>query len=206
MSGRKKYKVSVIEPSPVIREGIRAVLEKDPGFIVTESHPDLRCFQEANGRQKTDLVLINPATISFYKPFAVRELFPELPEAVIVAIVYSYVDADILGGFDGVLDIYDEDQVMVKKLHRIVQSGSDKQAGTTGESVELSDREKEILVSVASGLTNKEIADKHFISIHTVISHRKNITKKTGIKTVSGLTLYAMFNNLISPEDLLGDE
>lgn len=61
----------------------------------------------------------------------------------------------------------------------------------------LSEREKEILVSVARGKINKEIADEHNISVHTVISHRKNITAKTGIKTVPGLTAYAILNNLI---------
>ena len=66
-----------------------------------------------------------------------------------------------------------------------------------GERTELSDREKEILVSVAQGLLNKEIADKHNISINTVITHRKNITRKTGIRTVPGLTVYAILNNLI---------
>ena len=62
---------------------------------------------------------------------------------------------------------------------------------------ELSVREKEILVSVAQGLLNKEIADRHHISINTVITHRKNITRKIGIKTVSGLSAYAILNNLI---------
>ena len=61
----------------------------------------------------------------------------------------------------------------------------------------LSDREKEILVSVAQGLLNKEIADRHNISINTVITHRKNITRKTGIKTVAGLTAYAILNGLV---------
>lgn len=61
----------------------------------------------------------------------------------------------------------------------------------------LTTREKEILVSVAKGLLNKEIADLHNLSIHTVITHRKNITRKTGIKTVAGLTVYALLNNLI---------
>ena len=61
----------------------------------------------------------------------------------------------------------------------------------------LSPREKEILVCVAKGMLNKEIADANNISIHTVITHRKNITRKTGIKTVAGLTVYALLNNLI---------
>ena len=50
--------------------------------------------------------------------------------------------------------------------------------------------------------TNKEVANELFISTHTVISHRKNITRKLGIKTVSGLTVYAILNQIISMEDI----
>ncbi len=70
------------------------------------------------------------------------------------------------------------------------------------EREELSAREKEILVSVAQGLLNKEIADRHHISINTVITHRKNITRKTGIKTVAGLTAYAILNNLVDINEI----
>ena len=62
----------------------------------------------------------------------------------------------------------------------------------------LTSREREILVLVAKGMINKEIADMLNISIHTVITHRKNITQKTGIKTVAGLTVYALLNNLLN--------
>ena len=62
----------------------------------------------------------------------------------------------------------------------------------------LSDREKEVLVEVAKGLLNKEIADKLNISINTVITHRKNITRKTGIKTTPGLTVYAILNGMVN--------
>jgi DNA-binding NarL/FixJ family response regulator len=70
------------------------------------------------------------------------------------------------------------------------------------EGAELSEREIEILKDVALGLSNKEIAEKNFISPHTVITHRKNITRKLGIKTVSGLTIYAILNKLIGMEAL----
>lgn len=59
-------------------------------------------------------------------------------------------------------------------------------------------RETEVLTLVAQGLLNKEIADQLGISLHTVISHRKNIASKLGIKTVSGFTMYAAMNGLIS--------
>lgn len=61
----------------------------------------------------------------------------------------------------------------------------------------LSSREKEVLVCVARGMLNKEIADLLNISVYTVITHRKNITSKTGIKTVAGLTVYALLNNML---------
>jgi len=51
---------------------------------------------------------------------------------------------------------------------------------------------------VIAGNANKEIADKLNISTHTVISHRKNISQKTGIKSVSGLTIYAVVKNIIT--------
>lgn len=79
----------------------------------------------------------------------------------------------------------------------VVSRMEDEEFAPRGEGGELSAREKEILVAVASGMLNKEIADKYGISIYTVISHRKNITRKTGIKTVAGLTVYALLNNLI---------
>ena len=62
----------------------------------------------------------------------------------------------------------------------------------------LSERETDILIHVANGLSSKEIADKLCLSIHTVNTHRKNITHKTGIRSVAGLTAYAILHNLIT--------
>ena len=97
-----------------------------------------------------------------------------------------------------------EDDVLVP-LVRMRSSGR-RMAGWTAAPdeprEELSRREKEILVSVAQGLLNKEIADRHNISINTVITHRKNITRKIGIRTVPGLTAYAIINNLIDINDI----
>jgi regulator of cell morphogenesis and NO signaling len=70
------------------------------------------------------------------------------------------------------------------------------------DSADLSERERQTLVALAGGMSNKEIADKMNISIHTVVSHRKNIIRKTGIKTIQGLTIYAFINNLITHKDL----
>lgn len=65
---------------------------------------------------------------------------------------------------------------------------------------ELSAREIEVLVLITKGLINKEIADKLNISLTTVITHRKNITEKLGIKSVSGLTIYAVMNGYVEAD------
>ena len=95
-----------------------------------------------------------------------------------------------------------EDEVLVPLVR--LQTAPRSMAGEWDDDgrEDLSAREKEILVSVAKGLLNKEIADKHHISINTVITHRKNITHKTGIKTVPGLTAYAILNNLIDINEI----
>ena len=70
----------------------------------------------------------------------------------------------------------------------------------------LSDREIDVLKLITKGLKNKEIADKLFISTHTVITHRKNITEKLNIKSVSGLTVYAALKKIINIDDINLDE
>jgi Response regulator containing a CheY-like receiver domain and an HTH DNA-binding domain len=203
MSATKNPRIVIIEPSPVVSQGIKSLLEENSTELsVIGIFCDLQAFQKSSLDLTIDFILINPAIINFYKQFNVKDLFTDYPDVIIVAIQYGYIDSETLNSFDGVLDIYDNGVRIVKKLKNFTNIYRNQQTGNSGDNIELSEREKEILVAVAKGMTNKEIADKHFISVHTVVSHRKNITRKTGIKTVSGLTIYAMFNNLISQEDL----
>ncbi|MDE6190615.1 MAG: LuxR C-terminal-related transcriptional regulator [Muribaculum sp.] len=92
------------------------------------------------------------------------------------------------------------ESVIVERLDSIVKNIE--QRCPDNESAELSQREIEVLSLVARGLINKEIADKLNISFNTVLSHRKNITAKLGIKSVSGLSVYAIMNGYISESDL----
>jgi DNA-binding NarL/FixJ family response regulator len=69
--------------------------------------------------------------------------------------------------------------------------------------LKISDREGEIIRMVAEGLTNKEIADKLFLSAHTVTTHRKNIMAKLGVNNTAGLVLFAIRNNIVSPNHFL---
>lgn len=86
--------------------------------------------------------------------------------------------------------------------HRPAGRGAEHFAADGEENSELSDREKEVLVCVARGLINKEIADELNISVNTVITHRRNVTRKTGIRSIPGLTVYAILNNLIDIKEV----
>ena len=61
----------------------------------------------------------------------------------------------------------------------------------------ISDREKDVVISLVQGMSNKEIADHLCISINTVITHRRNIARKLQIHSAAGLTIYAIVNNLV---------
>ena len=71
------------------------------------------------------------------------------------------------------------------------------------EGMKISDRELEIIALIASGNSNKEVAEKLFISTHTVTTHRKNILSKLGVKNTAGLVLFAVKENLVSPNHFL---
>jgi DNA-binding CsgD family transcriptional regulator len=86
---------------------------------------------------------------------------------------------------------------IVKKIDTIIHP---KQNDDNSDS-SLSEREKDVIRLVAKGYTNKEIADMLNLSIHTIISHRKNITAKLGIKTISGLSIYALLNGIIQSDE-----
>jgi len=95
-----------------------------------------------------------------------------------------------------------EDEILVPKIRKMEKKPDSDLVKPSKEHEDLSEREKDIVRSVAKGLSNKEIADEHFISIHTVITHRRNISRKLAIHSSAGLTVYAILNKLVDIEEL----
>ena len=81
-----------------------------------------------------------------------------------------------------------------------VEEPLETQSEPSGEA--LSEREKEIIVQVVKGLSNKEIAEALFISVNTVMTHRRNIARKLQIRSAAGLTIYAIVNGLVNLDDV----
>ena len=123
----------------------------------------------------------------------------ELQSMPIVGMQSAIVDGSMLRRFAAVATLYTPNE----ELHRMIIEAADMPTEHSfSESHELSERERDVLVLVAKGLTNKEIASELNISPHTVISHRKNIVHKTGIRSVAGLTVYAVLNKFIDSDRL----
>ena len=101
---------------------------------------------------------------------------------------------------EGGLSIKASQEVIIEQLEQLFTGENNSISSDNNK--ELSTRETDVLQLIVKGSTNKEIADKLNISLNTVLSHRKNITTKLGIKTVSGLTFYAIMNGIISGDDI----
>lgn len=191
----------MIEPSPLIQQGFKALLAGYPEFEWIGIFPNLHHLAENKiSACSPDLILLNPMVVNYEKRLNARSMLPFPSQIPVAAIIYNYFDPETIRQYDISIDLCDDNAAIIRKLRIATENAPE--SSTNTDNYDLSEREKEILISVAKGLTNKEIADRHNISIHTVISHRKNITRKTGIKTVSGLTVYALLNNLLSQGEI----
>ena len=188
-------KVLLIIPSMVVARGLENVFSDLGEFEVVGILPDLSRNSETRLKNiDADVIILDPIVFDYTSRAVGRNVISEYSNASVVALQTTLMEEESLKQSDDVIGIYDDATTIIRKLRNALETRQDSPK-VDGE--ELSSREKEILVCVAKGMLNKEIADLYSISIYTVITHRKNITRKTGIKTVAGLTVYALLNNLI---------
>ena len=190
--------IIIAEQSEIIRKGLVQIIES---FAFFDKIKEVAC---ASGLEDhivnlcPDVMLINPALAGSN----IAEILPEECQGKlkIGAIVYSLFDDEIISQFDELILINDTRGKIHKKLGKLINKTVE--IKTIKEEHTLSSRELDVLKLLVKGHSNKEISDKLFISIHTVISHRKNITQKLNIKSVAGLTVYAILNDIVSMEEV----
>ena len=117
---------------------------------------------------------------------------------------YNVSDPFLLRSYDDQISIYDNADELKNKLERLNTEEVPSEEGENEDQQTLSSREKEIVICVVKGMTNREIADRLYLSTHTVITHRRNIARKLQVHSASGLTVYAIVNKLIELKDLNG--
>ena len=191
----KKYKIILIEPSDIITAGLQELIKPYKELEIISVFADCDHYTDHIHRLHPDILIINPSVVDFKHRHCLESIFDNTEQCKRIALIYQYIEPEALKYYQATIDIREHRDKIIKKLQQLVHTTTTETEHT--ETNELSDREKEILISVAKGRINKEIAEEHHISIHTVITHRKNIIRKTGIKSVAGLTVYALLNNLI---------
>lgn len=190
--------IAVIEPSDLIYEGLSNLLLRSDIHFHVYRMEDMEEALDAYSREAFDILIANPVFMGSGQA-VYRQIKKHMPRVHLIAVVYAFHEKRTLDLYDLVFQVTDTADSITRGIRKLQDNHV--HCPDQSDPEELSQREKDILVELTRGLSNKEIADKLYISSHTVVSHRKNITRKTGIKSLSGLTIYAITKNIISLDD-----
>ena len=190
----KTKKVVVVSNAFLLTSGVENLVLELRGMLVDHVYNGSQNnLCEKIISKKPEFVIIDPNSLNEKLIPLLRKLNDE-KDIKVIGIISSTSNQNIISKFSFTLNLNDNKHQLVEALQKIV--GKRDKDETTNEQM-LSKRETEILQQLSFGLTNQEIADKLFLSIHTVMTHRKKITRKLGIKTISGLTVFALMNKLV---------
>lgn len=198
MKSQESILVAVAETSAIVRSGLVAVLKRLPDMhIQTVEVTSKEGIQHCMEAHVPNILIVNPQFEGWFDVDAFKEHYPHA-ETKIVSLLCTFVDANQLKGYDESINLFDDAESLEKKISELMNLTEEEDADQNA----LSQREKEIIGCVVRGMTNKEIAEKLFISVHTVITHRRNITRKLQIHSAAGLTIYAIVNKLVELSDV----
>lgn len=200
MKTNETLKIAIAEPSVLIRTGIVGTLKRAiKNRIQTFEISSQNAISQTLTLNKPDVLIINP---TYWGMLDVAKFKEEsnLSHLKVVAITYAPFDDSLLKQYDDSISIFDTTEQISAKIEHLFEA-INTSTNSIGAEV-LSLREKEIITCVVKGMTNKEIADKLFLSTHTVITHRRNIARKLEVHSTAGLTVYAIVNKLISLDDI----
>lgn len=199
---KANLKIAIVEPSVMVRMGLSALLRKLPGMQLSVVEIlDIESLLDSLRIHKPDVLIACPQLLLHHSFHHLREESSHA-EMKILALLTALCPTPLLRMFDDQISLYDTAEQIREKLERLVKTQEDDSEESGDEQQSLSAREKEIVICVVKGMTNREIADKLFLSTHTVITHRRNIARKLQIHSPSGLTIYAIVNKLVELKDI----
>ena len=200
MNNNVSVKIAVAETSVIIRSGLTTVLKRLPNLNVVPievSSPE--SLQSYIHLHTPDVLIVNPTFGGWFNRPAFKAENGKV-ETKYLALVCSVIDSNSLKEYDDHLSICDDPETIATKINQLLCT--DEEEEKENEQETLSQREKEIITCVVKGMTNKAIADQLYLSIHTVITHRRNIARKLQIHSPAGLTIYAIVNKLVELQDI----
>lgn len=191
-------KIAVAEPSLIIRSGLLSVLKRLTALhIEILEIGDIARLETSLSWRKPDILIVDPASLGL---FSLQRIKSEAGCEGLrcVALQNGPVDSAVLHAYDAILSVYDTAEQIRGKLLTLCRASTRQEPRKES----LSEREKEIVIGVVKGMTNKQIAEHLCLSTHTVITHRRNIASKLQIHSPAGLTIYAIVNKLVELNDI----
>lgn len=217
--------VILADSNDLVRVGIRTILNSNGGFkIVGEARDKKELLEQIKNFPATVVVIdytsagfdidVIPKITALDKNVKILAITPEQSAQTLVDAlrsgVISYVkkDCDLGEIINAVEETGRGNKFFCGKILETIQRASIDVNDIDFESfscepVILSERENEIIILIAEGLTNGQIAEQLFLSNHTINTHRKNIMAKLGVKNTAGIVMYAVKTDLISPNKFL---
>ncbi len=193
MKSQEIIHIAVAETSMIVRSGLVAVLKRLPDLNVqTVEITSKGGLQHCMEAHQPEILIVNPQFEGWFDLEAFKQQYAR-QDMKIVSLICTVVDANQLKGYDESINLFDDLDAVAHKISTLMNVNEEEDSDQNS----LSQREKEIIGCVVRGMTNKEIAEQLFISVHTVITHRRNITRKLQIHSAAGLTIYAIVNKFV---------
>lgn len=187
--------IVTLSSSPVIAAGIAAVIRSQAGM---QGATVIEATAATAGRivaeRRVDIVIgdqwaLAPDTVASLRATAEGSL-------AVVAVMMSMTPDHLIAIYDTTVSIFDSPAKIAAALAKC-SPDTDEESRK-----ELSPREKDVIIGVVKGLSNKEIADRLNVSTHTVMTHRRNIAAKLQIHSPAGLTIYAIVSHLVNLDEV----
>lgn len=217
--------VILADSNDLVRVGLRTILNSHGGFkIVGEAHDKEELLEQVKNFGAAVILIdytspgfdidIIPKVLSQNKLVKFLAITPEQSAQTLVDAlrsgVISYVkkDCDLAEIINAVEETSRGNKFFCGQILETIQRASidvndiDFDSFTC-EPIILSERENQIIILIAEGLTNGQIAEQLFLSNHTINTHRKNIMGKLGVKNTAGIVMYAVKTDLVSPNKFL---
>ena len=218
-TNKKKIKVLIVDDHPVVRRGLWSCLENRPNLKIVGEATNGHEAMKQIAALLPDVVLMDIAMPEMDGLQVTEKLHKEKPELKVLVLSVSSNRESVLriirAGARGYVLKEAPPEELVKAIElvnngeaffsppvaRIALNQYVSELDETDPASRLSDREREVLILIASGKSNKEIASDLGIGVRTIETHRERIMRKLEIRSVAGLTKFAIANGLVSLDD-----
>lgn len=217
----EKIKITIADSHFLSRKGLVVLLNENVDFVLLAEALSTSDLINQSKFYKPDLIIIDYTSVN-YSLEGLQQIVKNYPKAKLLAITQLQSNEIISKGLkigitSHLLKDCDQDEIIEaiykttkgekficgKIANALLNEKSTTIPEYSCQGMNISDREMEIITLIAEGYSNKEVADKLFLSTHTVTTHRKNIMNKLGVNNTAGLVLFAVRENLVSPNHFL---